>query len=140
MLTYADGAGLAAEVKEGLRQCQAAGYRPEDIAIVSFRGREHSALFQYTQLGRHTLRTFTGEYDLLGDPQYSDGRVLLETVYRFKGQAAPAIIFAELDFETLDDKTLRKLFVGMTRARLKLILVVSERAAKVLFSALGEDN
>jgi hypothetical protein len=30
--------------------------------------------------------------------------------------------------------------VGMTRARLKLILVVSERAAKVLFSALGEDN
>jgi hypothetical protein len=105
VLTYADGAGLAAQVKEGLRQCQAAGYRPEDIAIVTFRGREQSALFPYTQLGRHTLRTFTGEYDLLGDPQYSDGKVLLETVYRFKGQAAPAIIFAELDFETLDDKT-----------------------------------
>ncbi len=140
VLTYADGAGLAAQVKEGLRQCQAAGYRPEDIAIVTFRGREHSALFPYTQLGRHTLRTFTGEYDLLGDPQYSDGKVLLETVYRFKGQAAPAIIFAELDFETLDDKTLRKLFVGMTRARLKLILVVSERAAKVLSSALGEES
>ena len=84
--------------------------------------------------------TLINEYDLLGDPQYSDGRVLLETVYRFKGQAVPAIIFAELDFETLDDKTLRKLFVGMTRARLKLILVVSERAAKVLFNALGEDN
>jgi hypothetical protein len=140
VLTYADGAGLAARVKEGLQQCQAAGYRPEDIAIVTFRGREHSALFPYTQLGRHTLRTFTGEYDLLGDPQYSDGRVLLETVYRFKGQAAPAIIFAELDFESLDAKTLRKLFVGMTRARLKLILVVSERAAKVLSSALVEDN
>ena len=108
VLTYADGAGLAAQVKEGLRQCQAAGYRPEDIAIVTFRGREHSALFPYTQLGRHTLRTFTGEYDLLGDPQYSDGKVLLETVYRFKGQAAPAIIFAELDFDTLDDKTLRR--------------------------------
>ncbi len=61
---------------------------------------------------------------------------MLETVYRFKGQAAPAIIFAELDFETLDDKTLRKLFVGMTRARLKLILVVSERAARVLQGAL----
>ena len=54
-----------------------------------------------------------------------------------KGQGAPAIIFAELDFETLDDKTPRKLFVGMTRARLKLILVVSERAARVLRAALG---
>ena len=127
-------------MKEGLRQCQVAGYRPEDIAIVTFRGREHSALFPYTQLGRHTLRTFTGEYDLLGDPQYSDGKVLLETVYRFKGQAAPAIIFAELDFETLDDKTLRNLFVGMTRARLKLILVVSERAARVLSSALDQQS
>jgi superfamily I DNA and RNA helicase len=137
VLTYADGAGLAAQVKEGLRQCQAAGYRPEDMAIVTFRGREQSALFPYTQLGRHTLRTFTGDYDLLGHPQYSDGKVLLETVYRFKGQAAPAIIFAELDFETLDDKTLRKLFVGMTRARLKLVLVVSERAASVLGAALG---
>lgn len=89
---------------------------------------EHSALFTCTQLGRHTPRIFTGEYDLLGHPQYSDG---------FKGQTAPAIIFAELDFETLDDKTLRKLFVGMTRARLKLILVVSERAERVLSEALG---
>jgi hypothetical protein len=51
VLTYADGAGLAAQVKEGLRQCQAAGYRPEDIAIVTFRGREQSGLFAYTQLG-----------------------------------------------------------------------------------------
>jgi superfamily I DNA and RNA helicase len=83
------------------------------------------------------LRTFTGDYDLLGHPVYSDGQLLLETVYRFKGQAAPAIIFAELDFEALDDKTLRKLFVGMTRARLKLILVVSERAERVLRRALG---
>jgi hypothetical protein len=137
VLTYADGAGLAAQVKEGLRRCQAAGYRPEDMAIVTFRGREQSGLFAYTQLGRHTLCTFTGAYDLLGHPQYSDGKVLLETVYRFKGQAAPAIIFAELDFEALDDRTLRKLFVGMTRARLKLILVVSERAERVLREALG---
>jgi hypothetical protein len=50
VLTYADGAGLAAQVKEGLRQCQAAGYRPEDIAIVTFRGREQSALFPIPSL------------------------------------------------------------------------------------------
>lgn len=66
--------------------------------------------------------------------------MLLEAVYRFKGRTAPAIILAERDFDTLDGKTLRMLFVGMTRARLKLILVFSERGAKVLASALGEDN
>lgn len=137
VLTYADATGLAAQVKEGLRLCQVAGYRPEDIAIVSFRGREQSALFAYTQLGRYTLRTFTGDYDLLGHPLYSDGKVLLDTVYRFKGQAAPAIVFAELDFDALDDRTVRKLFVGMTRARLKLVLVLSERAAQLLQEALG---
>ena len=33
------------------------------------------------------------------------------------------------NFEEIDELTFRKLFVGMTRARLKLVLVLSERAA-----------
>ena len=55
--------------------------------------------------------------------------MLVESVYRFKGQSAPALIFTEIDFAELDDQALRKLFVGMTRARLKLVLVMSERAS-----------
>jgi hypothetical protein len=136
ILTYVDAAGLTQAVKEGLRQCFAAGYKRQDIAIVTFRGRDQSGLFPYTQLGPHTLRTFTGQYDLLGHPLYSDGDLLMETVYRFKGQAAPAVVFAEIDFETLDAKARRKLFVGMTRARLKLVLVVSERAVAHLLEKL----
>ena len=50
-------------------------------------------------------------------------------MYRFKCQSAPALIFTEIDFEEMDALTLRKLFVGMTRARLKLVLVMSERAS-----------
>jgi hypothetical protein len=46
-------------------------------------------------------------------------------------------VFAEIDFETLDDKALRKLFVGATRAMMKLVLVTSERATKALTDALG---
>jgi superfamily I DNA and RNA helicase len=60
---------------------------------------------------------------------FREGGLLAESVYRFKGQSAPALIFTEIDFEELDDQTLRKLFVGMTRARLKLVLVMSERAS-----------
>ena len=137
VLVYRDAAELKEQVKEAIRRCYAAGYRRDDLALVSFRGREQSLLFPYTHLGPHTLRTFSGRYDLLGHPLFSDGDVLLETVYRFKGQSAPAVVFAEIDFEELDEKALRKLFVGATRAMMLLVLVVSERAAARLVDALG---
>lgn len=134
VLTYKDATELAQQVKEGIRQCLAAGYKKADLAVVSFSGRENSQLFRYGQLGPHRLKTFSGRYDLLGQPQYSDGDVLLESVYRFKGQAAPAVVFAEIDFEQLDERAVRKLFVGATRAMMKLVLVVSERSAAPLLA------
>jgi len=137
VLTYQDAAELTQQVKEGIRQCLAEGYKKADIAVVSFSGREKSLLFPYTQLGPHSLKTYTGRYDLLGHPIYSDGDMLLESVYRFKGQAAPAIVFAEIDFEQLDERAVRKLFVGATRAMMKLVLVVSERSAALLLDKLG---
>lgn len=136
VLTYQDAAELNQKVKEAIRLCLAGGYRKSDLALVSFRGREQSQLFSYDQLGPHRLKTFSGRYDLLGQPVYSDGDVLLESVYRFKGQAAPAIIFAEIDFDMLDERAVRKLFVGATRAMMKLVLVVSVRAAAKLASYL----
>jgi superfamily I DNA and RNA helicase len=137
VLTYKNAAELTQQVKEGIRQCLAEGFKKADIAVVSFSGREKSLLFPYTELGPHSMKTYTGRYDLLGQPIYSDGDVLLESVYRFKGQAAPAIVFAEIDFEQLDDRAVRKLFVGATRAMMKLVLVVSERSAAVLLERLG---
>ncbi|MDD5387906.1 MAG: ATP-binding domain-containing protein [Gallionellaceae bacterium] len=130
VLVYRDAAELKERVKEAIRLCYGAGYKRDDLALLSFRGREQSLLFPYSQLGPHTLRTFTGRYDLFGHPLFSEGDVLLETVYRFKGQSAAAVVFAEIDFETLDEKALRKLFVGATRAMMLLVLVVSERAAE----------
>ena len=108
----------------------AAGYRRSDIVLLTFAGREHSKLLSQDALGPHALRRFSGDYDLFGNPVYTDGEVLAETIYRFKGQSAPCVIFSEIDFETLDEKAIRKLFVGATRATTKLMLVVSERAAR----------
>jgi hypothetical protein len=137
VLVYRDAAELKEQVKAGIRHCYAAGYKRDDLALVSFRGREQSLLFPYTQLGPHTLRTFSGRYDLFGHPLFSEGDVLLETVYRFKGQSAAAVVFAEIDFEELDEKALRKLFVGATRAMMLLVLVVSERAAARMVEAIA---
>ena len=97
--------------------------------LLTFAGRDHSKLLALDALGPHALRRFDGTYDLFGNPVYTDGEVLAETIYRFKGQSAPCVVFAEIDFETFDEKSVRKLFVGATRATTKLMLVMSERAA-----------
>ncbi|WP_426192174.1 ATP-binding domain-containing protein [Massilia sp. DWR3-1-1] len=129
-LVYTDTASLLAQTKHAITLCLAAGFARQDIAIASFRGREKSAILQLETLGdAHTLKSFTGAYDIFGHPVFRDGGLLAESVYRFKGQSAPAVIFTELDFATIDELVFRKLFVGMTRARLKLVLVMSERAA-----------
>jgi hypothetical protein len=132
VLTYVDTASLVEATKKAITRCVGLGFRRSMIATITFRGREGSALFAYDALGPHTFRKFTGEYDLLGSPLYSEGEVLLETVFRFKGQSAPAVVLTEVDFEVLEDAVLRRLFVGATRATLKLVLVMSERAAQAL--------
>jgi len=91
-----------------------------------------------TQLGPHAMRTFTGRYDLFGKPEFSEGEVLMESVYRFKGQAAPAVVFTEVDFDHLDERTARKIFVGATRAMLRLELVVSRHAMEHGLAAILE--
>ncbi|MCR6668156.1 MAG: ATP-dependent helicase [Methyloversatilis sp.] len=137
LLAYDAAHPLTTRVKEAIRLCFAAGFHAQDVAIISWRGREQSELLRHDRLGANALRSFTGQYDLLGQPEYSGGEVLIESVYRFKGQSAPAVILAEIDFETLDERTLRKLFVGATRAMMKLVLVASERAAAQLRDKLA---
>ncbi len=58
----------------------------------------------------------------------------METVNRFKGQSAPVVVFCEIDFDEWSVMNARKLFVGMTRGQLKVELVMSDRAAEILFA------
>jgi hypothetical protein len=52
------------------------------------------------------------------------------------GLYAPCVAFTQIDFEALDDAAVRRLFVGAARATMKLTLVVSEMAAKLLLGRL----
>lgn len=137
MYPEGDTEAMLAQTRRAVTLCLGAGFARHDIAIASFRGREKSAILRLDKLSEaHTLHSFTGEYDLFGTPIYRAGGLLAESVYRFKGQSAPAVIFTEIDFEQIDELVLRKLFVGMTRARLKLVLVLSERAAQQLLDRM----
>jgi len=137
-LTYADAAQLVDATKRAITRALQAGFRVSDTVVVTFSGREKSLLAPYDQLGPHRLKRWLGRYDLFGTPQYAEGELLVETVYRFKGQSAPCVVLTEVDFETFDELARRKLFVGMTRASMKLIVVLSERAAKTLLASIGD--
>jgi hypothetical protein len=137
IFTYADHADLMDKTKTAITRGLGAGFKKDMIAVVTYRGREHSAFTPLDRLGPHALRAFTGQYDLFGSPVYSEGELFIDSVHRFKGQSAPCIVFTEIDFEDLDEAALRKLFVGMTRATMKLVMVVSERAAGATLGKLG---
>ena len=128
---------LAEQTRLAIRDCLAAGFRREDIVVITFRGREQSALSGHERLGDYPLMRFSGQYDLLGNPVYRPGDILIESVYRFKGQSAPCIVLTEIDFDHLDDIARRKLFVGASRASMKLVMVASRRACQHLSALVG---
>jgi hypothetical protein len=135
-VTYADPRGLLNATRQAVQRCLDLGFALEDVAVITLRGRGSSALLKLERLGPWALRRFTGAYDEQANPMWTSGPLLADTVYRFKGQSAPAVVLTECDFEQLDDKTRRLLFVGLTRARVHLEWVVSERAGEVLAQAV----
>jgi superfamily I DNA and RNA helicase len=108
------------------------GFDIQDIAIVSMRGRERSVLRGLDQLGAWSLRHFTGKFDEGSTPIWKDGKLLIDSVRRFKGQAAPAVVLTECDIAELTPLNRRLLFVGLTRARVHLEWVISTDTAKML--------
>lgn len=138
ILTYEDARGLVEQTRKALTQGLSQGFKRPQLALLTWRGREHSQLLGYDRLGSHSLRRFNGQYDLLGNPLYDDGEVLAETLYRFKGQAAPWVVLTEIDFADYDERARRKLYVGATRASMRLTLVMSQRAAEKLMHYLPD--
>jgi hypothetical protein len=130
--TFSDRESLVERTRRAVTAAIGQGFARDQIVLLSYHGRERSVFSGLDKLGPIPLRHFTGEYDGHGLPRFSDGDVLCETVYRFKGQSAPCVIMSEIDFETLDETARRKLFVGATRATLHLVLVMSERARAAL--------
>jgi len=135
--TYADAAGLLAETRAAIDAALAAGFKKGQVAVVSFRGITGSLLASYDRIGDHRLKRFTGKYDDTGNHVYSEGEVLFDSVYRFKGRSAPCVVMTEIAFEELGEIEKRKLFVGATRATMKLWLVMAEAAASALLARLG---
>ena len=104
-----------AQVEAAVERLLADGFGPADIVIISCRGLQHSVFAELDRIGTHRLRRFTGRYE--EDRQvYSEGDLTFETVRRFKGQQAPAILLIDVDPRERQSVGLRALYRSMSRA------------------------
>ena len=115
-----------------IKRCIDRGFSLADIAVISMRGREKSILQKLDQLDSWTVKRFTGNFDDGGNPEWTKGELLVESVRRFKGQAAPAVVFTECDFTEMNAINRRLLFVGLTRARVHLEWVISGAVSSLI--------
>lgn len=128
---------LQACTAQAVQRCLDRGFSLSDIAVISMRGRERSELLRCHNLGTWTLRRFTGDFEFSGEPIWTDGELLMESLRRFKGQSAPAVILTECDFTELDVINRRLLFVGLTRSRMHLEWVGTTPFFNLLIGCLG---
>lgn len=116
------------------------GFAHEQIVIVSMRGAQSSVFSTFDRIGEVPLRRFAGNYD--GPRQVmTAGRLRFESIYRFKGQEAPAVILVDVDPAADPDRLARDeklLFCGVTRATVRLdVLARADNAyTRRLFDAL----
>jgi hypothetical protein len=123
---------------KAVERCLQRGFALSDMAVVSMRGRERSVLQGLDKLGPWSLNRFTGQFDENSVPIWKEGQLLIESVRRFKGQAAAAVVLTECDIGQLDPLNRRLLFVGLTRARVHLEWVISGDTARLLEETLGQ--
>lgn len=109
------------------------GYKPEQVAVISYHGAQNSEVLKLDELGGYKTKRFS-KYDESGNALWTDGALLVESVYRFKGQSMPVVVLCEIDFEELTEKDKRKLFVGLTRGQVRVDAVMSEQTAICLLA------
>jgi AAA domain/UvrD-like helicase C-terminal domain/Nuclease-related domain len=127
-----DDAGGIRTTEAALQDLWRVGYKPEQVVVLSWRGRKESAVLQCDRLAGFRTRRWLSTYTAAGEPLYSAGVLNVDSVHRYKGQSAPAVVLTGLDFTELNVHHRHLLFVALTRAQLKLVLVATEAAVATL--------
>ena len=115
------------------------GFSIDDIVVLTGRGVKKSIVLKSDFIGKYRTRRFSGTYSArTGLPEWTDGELLVESIYRYKGQSAPAIVITEVDFLEITPLERRKLFVGMTRAMMTVEIVLSNNAEACFAKLLNQ--
>lgn len=127
----ADPAEQPKRVARILQELITQGFAHQDIALVSFHGQGRSVFSPLDQVGGVRLRRATGEYDGNNNQVLTPGRLTFETLYRFKGQEAPAVILVDVDPPPSEPERLlrwqRLMYCGVTRGTVRVEVVTLAR-------------
>ena len=108
-------------VRSRVQQLVRRGFALDKISIISCRGAKSSVFHGIERLGDFPLRRFLHEYDDAGRQLFSKGELLFDSIYRFKGQQADAVLLVDVDPPSEDpEHNDRVLYCGMTRAGISL--------------------
>ena len=118
-ISDASGETLLGKLGERVRRLTEDGYLPEQIVILTGRGMQSSAIMQASEIGGHGVRRLAG-HTSDGIALFTEGPLRVETLWRFKGQQAPAILVCELGGSITDVNTQRRVYVAATRATARL--------------------
>ena len=105
------------------------GFTAEQIVVVSMKGTSSSPLSELKRIGAYDVSHFTGEYAPSGEQIRTPGRVRFESIHRFKGQQAPAVIVTDVDPSSNPNRQarhLRQMFSAFTRATVRLEIVAQK--------------
>ena len=121
-----------------VRDLNRRGFDHHDIVVLTCHGVGNSVFSTCEKVGQVRLRRFTGDYDLFGNQLSTDGQLAFDSVYRFKGQEAPAVILVDVDpGPDRLNRAQRLLYCGMTRAAVRLEILVN-RANEACANLLRE--
>ena len=135
LLEYTNESDLVTKTIQAIDRAVEIGFNKKLISLLTFRGRDKSLFTPFTQIGAHTLRApIKDAFDDAGNQQFTDGEITTDSVHRFKGQSCPCVILTEIDFEELSENVKSRIFVGATRATIKLIIVISSSSLNKLLN------
>jgi hypothetical protein len=109
------------------RLTKQAGFRPEEIAVLSALGKERSGVLN---------RRF-GNYILLDRTALNSGEIFATTVRRFKGLERPVIVLCEVDGRISPEEAESLLYVGTSRAKTYLVILYGEDCPKSVKGVLN---
>ena len=113
--------GLLRSLTDAVKRLMADGVQVEDIMILSPRRLENSSLANASHIGDLPL------VDVSRSLEVEQGCIRFSTIHSFKGLESPVVIIVDVnEVEGSHEKSL--LYVGMSRARTLLTLMVHERA------------
>lgn len=114
---HGDGKGPAA-VDRVLQRLRGEGFAPEDIVILSPRRRENSVVAGLDSAGGYRILDRAERRGATG--------VAFSTIHAFKGLESKAVVLVDVE-PAPDAATDSLMYVGMTRAQLRLALVMHEK-------------